>query len=125
MRSELRTFVRLTIGNWLSGSYLALAAFFLLFGFGVNGSYVAGLFAGLLALPTGVVLIAVVNSLGAWAQTGVAAVCILLFSYTFQAFLLGLFLRAVRRRSARSGRIAPASDSPATRSAPTAGGRTS
>ncbi|MFG2987583.1 hypothetical protein ACGFYQ_41490 [Streptomyces sp. NPDC048258] len=101
MRSGLRTFARLTFGNWLSRSYLAFAAFLLLFGFGVNGSYVGGLFAALLALPAGGALIAVASFLGSWAQTGMAAAFILLLSYTFQAFLLGLLVRAGRRRSGR------------------------
>ncbi|MEV8533776.1 hypothetical protein [Streptomyces sp. NPDC051211] len=101
MRSALRTFARLTFGNWLSRSYLALAAFFLLFGFGVNDSYVGGLLAALLTLPTGGALVAVAGFLGAWARTGVAAGFILLFSYTFQAFLLGLLVHAARRRSGR------------------------
>ncbi|MGW0731643.1 SCO4225 family membrane protein [Streptomyces sp. NPDC002851] len=52
----------------------------------------------LLALPTGAVLLAVVNSFGAWAQTGTAAVCIALVSYVFQALLLGLLLQAIRYR---------------------------
>ncbi|MFD0268787.1 SCO4225 family membrane protein [Streptomyces sp. NPDC127106] len=105
MRAGLRTFVRLTFCNWLSGSYLGLAAFFLGFGFGVNGSYVGGLLGGLLSLPTLVVLVTVVKSLGAWAQGDVVMVCVLVFSYLFQAFLLGLLARAVRTRSQRSGGV--------------------
>ncbi|MFD7629029.1 SCO4225 family membrane protein [Streptomyces sp. NPDC059851] len=105
MRTGLRTFVRLTFGNWLSGSYLGLAAFFLVFGFAINGSYVGGLLGGLLGLPTLLVLVTAINSLGAWARGDAVVVCVVVFSYTFQAFLLGLSARAVRARSQRSGGV--------------------
>ncbi|MEU2391474.1 hypothetical protein [Streptomyces sp. NPDC007369] len=105
MRTGLRTFVRLTFGNWLSVSYLGLAAFFLVFGFGINGSYVGGLLGGLLGLPTLLVLVTVINSLGAWAQGTAVMACVVVFSYTFQAFLLGLLVRAVRTRSQRAGGV--------------------
>ncbi|KOU14506.1 hypothetical protein ADK52_36710 [Streptomyces sp. WM6372] len=108
MRSGLRTFVRTAFGNWLSVSYLALAAFFLLFGFGVNGSYVAGLLGVALTLPTGAVLLVVVKSLGTWAETDLVVCCLLLFSYTFQAYALGLLVRAARRKSERSRQNGPA-----------------
>ncbi|KPH99848.1 hypothetical protein OV450_0696 [Actinobacteria bacterium OV450] len=102
MRSGLLTFVRTAFGNWLSVSYLALAAFFLLFGFWLNGSYVAGLLGAVLTLPTGAVLLVAVKSLGAWAETNLVVCCLLLFSYAFQAFVLGLLVRAARRKSERS-----------------------
>ncbi|MFJ9646039.1 SCO4225 family membrane protein [Streptomyces sp. NPDC004244] len=105
MRAGLRTFVRLTFGNWLSGSYLGLAAFLLVFGFGVNGSYAGGLLGGLLGLPTLLVLVALVNSLGSWARGDVVTVSVVVFSYTFQAFLLGLLVRAVRARPRRAGAV--------------------
>ncbi|MEU3778251.1 hypothetical protein AB0F11_34635 [Streptomyces sp. NPDC032472] len=105
MRAGLRTFVRLTFGNWWSGTYLAVVAFFLLFGFGVNDSYVAGLLGGLLGMPTLLVLFGVVNSLGAWAQTDVVTVCLIVATYTFQAFMLGLLVRTVRAKLQRSGGV--------------------
>ncbi|MFI6148652.1 SCO4225 family membrane protein [Streptomyces sp. NPDC051109] len=102
MPSGLRSFARTTFGNWLSVSYLALVSFLLLFGFGVNGSYVAGLLGVALTLPTGAVLLVVVKSLGAWAETDLVVCCLLVFSYTIQAHVLGLLVRAARRRSERS-----------------------
>ncbi|WP_267243075.1 SCO4225 family membrane protein [Streptomyces sp. PR69] len=110
MRSTLRTIAGLTFGNWVSGAYLGLAGFLLLAGAGEDGSLVAGLFALFLAAPTGAALLAVVNAVGGWAQTDATVWCVLLFSYAFQAFLLGLLVRAVRR-AGESGRIAcPAGD---------------
>ncbi|MFJ9938200.1 SCO4225 family membrane protein [Streptomyces virginiae] len=98
MRSgPVRTFAVVTFGNWLSGAYLGLAAFLLLIGAGDGGDQAAGLFALMLAVPTGAVLLSVVNSLGSWAQTDATIWCILAFSYLFHAFLLGLIVRAVRR----------------------------
>ncbi|MGW2560396.1 SCO4225 family membrane protein [Streptomyces sp. NPDC001514] len=109
----LRTLARLTFGNWLSGVYLGLALFLLLIGAGDNGSQAAGLFALLLAVPTGAVLLSVVDSLGAWAETDATMWFILLFSYIFQAFLLGLLVRAARRGSKCSSRHLPKPQQPA------------
>ncbi|MEU6863565.1 hypothetical protein ABZ924_09865 [Streptomyces sp. NPDC046876] len=105
MRPGLRTFVRLTFGNWWSGTYLALVAFFLLFGFGVNGSYVAGLLGGLLGMPTIFVLFGVAGSLGSWARTGTVTVFLVVAAYTFQAFMIGLLVRRVRSKWQRSGGV--------------------
>ncbi|MFJ9591304.1 SCO4225 family membrane protein [Streptomyces virginiae] len=102
MRSgPVRTFAVVTFGNWLSGTYLGLAAFLLLIGAGDGGDQTAGVFALMLAVPTGAVLLSVVNSLETWAQTDATIWCILAFSYLFQAFLLGLTVRAVRRGKRR------------------------
>ncbi|WP_158880195.1 MULTISPECIES: SCO4225 family membrane protein [unclassified Streptomyces] len=102
MRSgPVRTFAVLTFGNWLSGTYLGLAALLLLAGAGDGGDQTAGIFALMLAVPTGALLLSVVNSLGAWAQTGAVIWCILAFSYLFHAYLLGLIARAVRRKGER------------------------
>ncbi|TQK49803.1 hypothetical protein FBY35_0072 [Streptomyces sp. SLBN-118] len=97
MRSGLRTIATLTFGNWLSCAYLGLAGFLLLLGAGEDGSQVAGLLALCLAVPTGTALLAVVSSLGAWAETDAMMWGILLFTYAFQAFLLGLLVRTARR----------------------------
>ncbi|MEU2393407.1 hypothetical protein [Streptomyces sp. NPDC007369] len=103
MRSgKLRTIAGITFGNWLSRAYLGLAGFLLLIGAGDNGSQSAGLFALLLAVPTGAALIAVVNAAGDWAPESDAIIWfILVFSYVFHAFLLGLVARAVRRAGRR------------------------
>ncbi|WP_240137477.1 SCO4225 family membrane protein [Streptomyces sp. MUM 178J] len=106
----MRTIASLTFGNWLSGTYLGLAGFLLLAGAGEDGSLGAGLFALFLAGPTGAALLSVANTAGTWAQTDATVWCILLFSYAFQAFLLGVLVRAVRR-FVESGRTAcPAGD---------------
>ncbi|NXY93842.1 hypothetical protein HYE82_05425 [Streptomyces sp. BR123] len=102
---KLRTIVGITFGNWLSRAYLGLAGFLLLIGAGDDGSQTAGLWALLLAVPTGAALIAMVNAAGEWAPESDAVVWfILLFSYLFQAFLLGLAARAVRQAAERFGR---------------------
>ncbi|MFJ7778665.1 SCO4225 family membrane protein [Streptomyces yangpuensis] len=95
----VRAFARITFGNWLSRAYLGSAAFLLLIGSGDGGDQVAGVFALMLAVPTGALLLSVVNSLGAWAQTGGSIWAVLVFSYVFQAWLLGLLVHAVRRGS--------------------------
>ncbi|MEW2416470.1 hypothetical protein AB0953_22475 [Streptomyces sp. NPDC046866] len=105
MPAALRTFARLAFGNRWSGSYLGLAAFFLLFGFAVHGSYVGGLLGGLLGMPTVLVVLTVAGSLGSWAQGDAVTVCLLVFAYTFQAFLLGLLVRTVRSRKRPSGAV--------------------
>ncbi|TQK42466.1 hypothetical protein FBY35_3874 [Streptomyces sp. SLBN-118] len=110
MRSGLRTIATLTFGNWLSGAYLGLAGFLLLVGAGEDGSQVAGLFALFLALPTGAAVLAVVDSLGAWAETDAMMWGILLFTYAFQAFLLGLLVRTARRGPGCSSGTALAPD---------------
>ncbi|MFD6228755.1 SCO4225 family membrane protein [Streptomyces sp. NPDC060232] len=106
MRSgPVRTFAVLTFGNWLSGAYLGLAAFLLLTGAGDGGDQTTGIFALMLAVPTGALLLSVVNSMGSWAQTDATIWCILACSYLFQAFLLGLVARASRRRRDVSGEV--------------------
>ncbi|MFE5680302.1 SCO4225 family membrane protein [Streptomyces erythrochromogenes] len=103
MRSgPVRTFAGITFGNWLSRAYLGSAAFLLLIGAGDGGNQAAGLFALMLAAPTGALLLSVVNALGAWAQTDASMWGILAFSYVFQAWLLGLVVRAVRRGPLRA-----------------------
>ncbi|MFD7628340.1 SCO4225 family membrane protein [Streptomyces sp. NPDC059851] len=106
MRSgKLRTIAGITFGNWLSRAYLGLAGFLLLMSAGNDGSLAAGLWALLLAVPTGAALIALVNAAGDLAPESDAIVWfILLFSYLLQAFLLGLVARAVRRAVKRIGR---------------------
>ncbi|MFD0355018.1 SCO4225 family membrane protein [Streptomyces sp. NPDC127110] len=106
MRSgKLRTIAGITFGNWLSRAYLGLAVFLLLIGSGDDGNLVAGLLALLLAVPTGAALIAMVNGAGDWAPESDAIIWfILLFSYVFHAFLLGLGARALRRVVQRAGR---------------------
>ncbi|MEU2395011.1 hypothetical protein [Streptomyces sp. NPDC007369] len=103
MRSgKLRTIAGITFGNWLSRAYLGLAGFLLLIDSGDSGSQTAGLFALLLAVPTGAALIAMVNAAGDWAPESDAVIWfILLFSYVFHAFLLGLVARAVQRAGRR------------------------
>ncbi|WP_157879818.1 SCO4225 family membrane protein [Streptomyces yangpuensis] len=104
MRSgPVRAFARITFGNWLSRVYLGSAALLLLIGAGEGGDQAAGLFALMLAVPTGAMLLSVVNSLGAWAQTDGSIWAILVFSYVFQAWLLGLLVHAVRRGSRPAG----------------------
>ncbi|MFK0258697.1 SCO4225 family membrane protein [Streptomyces sp. NPDC090445] len=99
---KLRTIAGITFGNWLSRAYLCLAGFLLLIGSGDNSSHTAGLFALLLAVPTGAALIAMVNAAGDWAPDSDAIIWfILLFSYAFHAFLLGLVARAVQRAGRR------------------------
>ncbi|WP_405420244.1 SCO4225 family membrane protein [Streptomyces erythrochromogenes] len=103
MRSgPVRTFAGITFGNWLSRAYLGSAVFLLLIGAGDGGNQVAGVFALLLAAPTGALLLSVVNALGAWAQTDASMFGILVLSYVFQAWLLGLVVRAVRRAPLRA-----------------------
>ncbi|MFC9585058.1 SCO4225 family membrane protein [Streptomyces yangpuensis] len=104
MRSgPVRAFARITFGNWLSRAYLGAAAFLLLIGAGDGGDQVAGVFALMLAVPTGALLLSVLYSLGAWAQTGGTIWAALVFSYVFQAWLLGLLVHAVRRGSRPAG----------------------
>ncbi|MFD5621169.1 SCO4225 family membrane protein [Streptomyces yangpuensis] len=104
MRSgPVRAFARVTFGNWLSRAYLGSAAFLLLMGAGDGGDQVAGVFALMLAVPTGALLLPVLHALGAWAQTGGSVWAVLVFSYVFQAWLLGLLVHAVRRGSRPAG----------------------
>ncbi|MFF3013525.1 SCO4225 family membrane protein [Streptomyces sp. NPDC057939] len=112
MRSP-RTVVRLTFCNWLSGPYLGLACLLLLVGAGDDGNQPAGLLALLLTAPTGAVLIGAVNSAGPGAQGDAAIWIALAVSYLFQAFLLGLLARAVRRGLTRARGGSAAGDLPA------------
>ncbi|MGW6864378.1 SCO4225 family membrane protein [Streptomyces sp. NPDC054904] len=108
----LRTFVRLTFCNPLSGPYLGLGCLLLLVGAGDDGNPAAGLFALLLTAPTGAVLIGTVNSAGSGAQGDAAIWIVLAVSYLFQAFLLGLLVRAVRRGLTRGRGGSAAGDLP-------------
>ncbi|MET9610999.1 hypothetical protein ABZZ17_38940 [Streptomyces sp. NPDC006512] len=111
MRS-LRALVRLTFCNWASGLYLGLGCFLLLVGAGDEANQTAGLLALLLAVPTGAFLMSGVNSAGSWAQGDAAIWTVLAVSYLFQAFLLGLLARAIRRAVNRGTRLPGAGDLP-------------
>ncbi|GGT51215.1 SCO4225 family membrane protein [Streptomyces purpureus] len=87
----LRAFARTTFGNWLSLSYLGLVTLTVLIGLGDSdgAAFGAGMLALFLSAPTSALLFTLQGMLGDWAESAPAVHCLFLFSYLFQAFVLG------------------------------------